>query len=61
MICLSMDTIDGLILCLRSEEEHDFDFYNMDFNENIFQDSKIDFQIIMQQLGKINDHKYTLV
>ena len=48
MICLSIDTIDGLILCLRSEEEHAFDFYNMDFNENIFQDSKIDFQIIMQ-------------
>ena len=43
MICLSTDTIDDLILYLRSEEEHAFDFWNKDFNENIFHDSKIDF------------------
>ena len=43
MICLAMDTIDDLILYLRSEEEHTFDFQNNDFNENIFHDSKIDF------------------
>ena len=44
MICLATDTIDNLILYLRSEEEHAFDFFlKNDFNENIFHVSKIDF------------------
>ena len=43
MICLATDTIDDLVLYLRSEEEHAFDFENKDFNENIFHDSKINF------------------
>ena len=42
MICLSMDTIDNLILYLGSEEEHAYDFKKKDFNDNIFHDSKID-------------------
>ena len=43
MICLVIDTIDGLILYLGSEEEHALYFWNMVFNDNIFHDSKIDF------------------
>ena len=30
MICLATDTIDDLVLYLRSEEEHAFDFKNND-------------------------------
>ena len=43
MICLATDTIDDLILYLRSEEEHALDFLNISFNDDIFYDSKIDF------------------
>ena len=43
VICLATNTIDDLVLYLRSEEEHAFDFENKDFNENIFHDSKINF------------------
>ena len=43
MICLVTDTIDDLVLYLRSEEEHAFDFLNISFNEDILHDSKIDF------------------
>ena len=42
-----MDTIDDLVLYLRSEEEHAFDFLHINFNDDIFHDSKIDFKIIM--------------
>jgi len=37
-ICLLTDTIDDLILFLGNKEEH-----SLDFNESIFQDSKIEF------------------
>ena len=43
MIYLSMDTIDDLILYLGSEEEHALDFLKINFNDNIFYDSKIGF------------------
>ena len=43
MICLATDIIDDLILYLRSEEEHAFDFLNISFNDDIFHDSKINF------------------
>ena len=45
MICLATDTIDDLVLYLRSEEEHalDFRFLKISFNDDIFHNSKIDF------------------
>ena len=49
-----MDTIDDLILYVKSEEKHalDFRFLKISFNDDIFHNSKIDFYIIMQWVAK---------
>ena len=61
MICLTTDTIDDLILYLRSEEEHAFDFKIRILMMIFSMIARLISRLSCSELGKINDHKYMLI
>ena len=61
MICLAIDTIDDLILYLRSEEEHAFDFKIRILMMIFSIIARLISRLSCSVLGKINDHKYMLI
>ena len=61
MICLATDTIDDLVLYLRSEEEHAFDFKIRILMMIFSMIARLISRLSYSELGKINNHKYMLI